>query len=210
MGTILTGYSPKMGPGMTTEMISQGSIGSILSDLLNSFPLVLSVLWAQPAGDTSVPHDRNNPYFYATRLGQEVHANIRRMVVVKNEQGCSWAINTYGERGLLKRGIDLNTHAAVYMRGSEPAPNDPTRVPGLPPIMINPYSPREQLHSKSYLNFGKVFTVDHNIKVKPVGHVSEESMRTFRRAWRRSVDLNENDEYNDFEPRDGYTTNSYR
>ncbi|KAM5432206.1 hypothetical protein McanCB21832_005218 [Microsporum canis] len=127
-----------------------------------------------------------------------------------NYQLSSRAINTYGERGLLKRGIDLNTHAAVYMRGSEPAPNDPTRVPGLPPIMINPYSPREQLHSKSYLNFGKVFTVDHNIKVKPVGHVSEESMRTFRRAWRRSVDLNENDEYNDFEPRDSDTTNSYR
>ncbi|EFQ99402.1 hypothetical protein MGYG_02414 [Nannizzia gypsea CBS 118893] len=170
---------------------------------------VISVYWAEPAGDTSAPHGRGSPYFYLTGHGQEVHANIRRMVVVKNEQGCSWclAIYTYGERGLMKPGIDLKTHSVIHVRGTQPEYYGSGRVPGISPIMINPYTPRDQLHPKSCLNFGKVFTVDHNIKVKPIGQVSEECMRVFRRAWRQCV---ENEEYGNYEPLNGYPTDSYR
>ncbi|OAL62427.1 hypothetical protein A7C99_7011 [Trichophyton rubrum] len=151
---------------------------------------VISVYWAEPAGDTSVPHSHGSPYFYSAGYGQEVHANIRRMVVVNNQQGCSWclAIYTYGGRGLLKPGIDLNTHSVVYMRGSEPAYYAPGREAGIPPIMINPFTPEDKLQESSCLNFGKVFTVDHNIKVKPIGHVSQESLRLFHRAWRQCLD----------------------
>lgn len=74
------------------------------------------------------------------------------------------------------------------MRGSEPAYYAPGREAGIPPIMINPFTPEDKLQESSCLNFGKVFTVDHNIKVKPIGHVSQESLRLFNRAWRRCLD----------------------
>ncbi|EGE00376.1 hypothetical protein TESG_07686 [Trichophyton tonsurans CBS 112818] len=109
---------------------------------------VISVYWAEPAGDTSVPHGRGSPYFYSAGA----------------------------VRGVL------------HMRGSEPAYYGPGREAGIPPIMINPFSPEDKLQESSCLNFGKVFTVDHNIKVKPIGHVSQESLRLFHRAWRRCLD----------------------
>ncbi|KAL4920077.1 hypothetical protein BDW62DRAFT_22314 [Aspergillus aurantiobrunneus] len=102
------------------------------------------------------------------------------MVVVKVFEQCSWcfAISTYGGRGVAKRGVDETKHAIVYMRGTTP-----TRGYNEPPMTKEPLSVssdrQEELHPMSRLNFGKIYTVEHNVKVLPIGTISSGSMTRF-------------------------------
>lgn len=47
------------------------------------------------------------------------------------------------------------------------------------PIAIDPASPREKLDQMSRLNFGKVYTVEFNVKVRNVGTVANGSKANF-------------------------------
>ncbi|KAK2879511.1 hypothetical protein FQN49_000813 [Arthroderma sp. PD_2] len=151
-----------------------------------TFGRVLSVFWTEPESHLQRLGDNYLPS-YSDGYVERDHIKYRQMVVVKNHYGCSWclAINTYGRRGLSKPGIDPQSHAAIYMRDTSAPTADPNRSPGLPSLIVDPYSPDDYLPPKSYINFGKIYTVDHNIKVKPVGHFSEESIGVFRRSWNR-------------------------
>jgi hypothetical protein len=46
-------------------------------------------------------------------------------------------------------------------------------------IEVDPERFDERLHPKSRLNFGKIYTVEHNVKVLPIGVISEASMPKF-------------------------------
>lgn len=47
------------------------------------------------------------------------------------------------------------------------------------PIAVYPSTPREKLDQMSRLNFGKIYTVEHNVKVRDVGKVTETSKVDF-------------------------------
>ena len=57
-------------------------------------------------------------------------------------------------------------------------PNRPTGIIK-EPIAVVPECPRNKLHPLSLVNFGKVYTVEHSVKVKPVGRISDGSMPYF-------------------------------
>ncbi|WEW57108.1 ATP-dependent DNA/RNA helicase [Emydomyces testavorans] len=70
-------------------------------------------------------------------------------------------------------------HAVVYMNGTDP--DEVYRVHqayGLAktPLMVDPHSVKEKLHPSSLANFGKIHTVEYNVKVKPIGFVNYASM----------------------------------
>jgi hypothetical protein len=44
------------------------------------------------------------------------------------------------------------------------------------PIAVNPAAPDQKLHPKSRINFDKVHSVEHNIKVMNVGKVADGSL----------------------------------
>lgn len=44
------------------------------------------------------------------------------------------------------------------------------------PIRINPVSLAEKLDPRSRINIGKVYPINHNIKVKDIGQVDEKSL----------------------------------
>lgn len=69
----------------------------------------------------------------------------------------------------------------VYMRGTSPSKGPPNRELAKKPLMIDPQNDREKLNAHSVLNLGKVHTVECNVKVKPIGFISKESMGDFRR-----------------------------
>lgn len=48
------------------------------------------------------------------------------------------------------------------------------------PLEVAPASPDQKLDFMSRLNFGKVYTVEHNVKVLPVGKITERSMPRFQ------------------------------
>lgn len=85
-------------------------------------------------------------------------------------------IHTYSGQGTAKPGVKAEDHAIIYMAGSAPfcgAGEGPMLKHSLE---VKPASVDQKLNKMSRLNFGKIYTVEHNVKVMPVGKITEESM----------------------------------
>jgi hypothetical protein len=63
----------------------------------------------------------------------------------------------------------------IYMVGTSSAA-DPGEKIVKNPIAVVPAGPDQKLHPKSRINFDKVHTVEHNVKVMDVGQVAAESL----------------------------------
>ena len=99
-------------------------------------------------------------------------------------------INTYNEQGVLKRGLsadDRNKHTVVYMTGNQPTRLADEHLMNKQPIAVDPASPDQRLHQMSRLDFRRVHTVEHNVKVKDIGQVSQRSMPYLLTYWRDVV-----------------------
>jgi hypothetical protein len=46
-------------------------------------------------------------------------------------------------------------------------------------IQVTSKSPRDKLEADSRVNYGKIYTVEHNVKVLFIGKLAKESERTF-------------------------------
>nr|POF17984.1 hypothetical protein CFP56_13395 [Quercus suber] len=110
---------------------------------------VFLVLWPEPAGNV----DENN-----------------RSEVT---EGCS-AILTYGHQGVAKPGTIKSEHAIAHTGRSPPSPS----LAELPargeqgmrePVRIDPFQKGDTLMPESRINFGKVYTIEHYVKVKSFG-----------------------------------------
>jgi hypothetical protein len=51
------------------------------------------------------------------------------------------------------------------------------------PIAVSAASPEQKLHYMSRINFGKVYSVEWNVKVMNVGRVNRDSMIKFEGYW---------------------------
>jgi hypothetical protein len=82
-------------------------------------------------------------------------------------------IGTHGGRGGGDAPAHTRNHAIIHTTPSPPF--DPRFT--MTPIRVNPYSPGAayQLNDKSRLNYSKVYTIEHNIKVMFIGEVAKES-----------------------------------
>ena len=88
-------------------------------------------------------------------------------------------IYTYGEQGVLKSGLsdnDRKAHAVIHMTGERPTDLQDEHLMNKEPIAVDPASPDQKLSKMSRLDFRRVHTVEHNVKVKNIGHVAKRSM----------------------------------
>ncbi|KAF7511129.1 hypothetical protein GJ744_005360 [Endocarpon pusillum] len=139
---------------------------------------VFAMLWHENAGS------RGTQLSEASRRGpyqQDIITKTRRMVLVKKMHGFSWCIpiHTYSGQGVTKRGLsreDIERHAVIYMQGTTSQPRPDERGLVKEPIAVKPASPDQKLDPMSRLNFGKPYTVEHNIKAMDVGMVTDKSM----------------------------------
>ncbi|KAF9893674.1 hypothetical protein FE257_009842 [Aspergillus nanangensis] len=142
---------------------------------------VFSILWHEAPGSTRQNQSYISEAIYQTRFDEQVYCGIRRMVVVKELAQCSlcFSIHTYGGRGVGKDTSDASKHAIIYMEGHRPVqgPNEPPLTKE--PLEIRPVSADEKLDSMSRINFGKLYTVEHNVKVREVGRITQRSMSRF-------------------------------
>lgn len=88
-------------------------------------------------------------------------------------------ITTYGGKGVAKAGLDRSKHAVIYMRGCLPVTKAGEPKMTKEPLEVEPAKPDQKLDPMSRLNFGKVYTVEHNVKILPVGRIVEASMAKF-------------------------------
>lgn len=141
---------------------------------------VFSLIWHENAGN-----DQN------ATIGihdEPIHSEIRRMVVVRENHGNCWAvpINTYKSQGVAKRGLnqdDIDGHAVIHMSGKNASVNADEPAMIKRPIQVDPADQHQYLDRMSRINFTKVHTVEHNVKVMHIGFVSQKSMLRFTQYW---------------------------
>jgi hypothetical protein len=147
---------------------------------------VFAVLWHEEAaasrsgGVSSVRLLYSDPYTTQGAFGERIYSTVRRLIVVRNGHGYSVCVPivTYGGRGLLKPGLsgsDVSSHAVAFAAGTQPC-----MLEGEPKLSKNPISINtqkdEHLDKASRIFFAKLYTVEHNVKSKSIGRVSQDSM----------------------------------
>jgi hypothetical protein len=161
---------------------------------------VFAMLWHEGAGDKKGGHlsqaERFNVQRNSKRKGkynEEVFSHIRRMAVVKARHGYCWCvpINTYNYQGVAKKGLspeDRQAHSIIYMDDTKPAIHAAEKgMMFKSPIAVCAASSEQKLHCMSRINFGKVYSVEWNVKVMNVGKVHRDSMINFEGYWRNEA-----------------------
>ncbi|KAL4936717.1 hypothetical protein BDV06DRAFT_204454 [Aspergillus oleicola] len=151
---------------------------------------VFSVLWHENQGRNTGTLPSRGPVLPG-RFGQPIYSNIRRMVAFKvsGQSSLCFGINTYGGQGVAKRGIDESKHAIVHLSG-QPAfsgPREPRMIKE--PLELRPNRHDEGLDPMSRLNFSKIYTVEHNIPVRPIGRIASSSMAKFLAYAREELEV---------------------
>lgn len=133
---------------------------------------VFKVLWSEPAGETAAADVSN---IEPSRFGGNIFTKMRTFIVVREMRECSICLPlfTYNGQGTLKSGVRPENHAAVYSSDSK-APSFPSENLTKSPYPIIVENPSEFIDPMSRLNFGKVYTVEHNVKVLKVGRIPDE------------------------------------
>lgn len=109
------------------------------------------------------------------RVNVRIERQLHRNILIHHLR----PITTYSGQGVAKAGIDRSKHAIIHMRGNRPraVQSEPRMVKE--PLEVDPARPDQKLDSMSRVNFGKVYTVEHNVKVLPVGKITEASRARF-------------------------------
>ena len=99
---------------------------------------------------------------------------------------------TYQQQGVAKPGVNPAHHAIVYT-GTEPQPTREERAQGTmrTAIKVSRDEPTTALDPLSRLNYARIYTVEHNTKVKAFGWIHPNSRALFeidRKAVHRSID----------------------
>lgn len=160
---------------------------------------VFMVLWSEPAGETNtritggitagIPP--RTPGITQGRHGEKVFSKVRRFVVIR--EGLTYCsalpITTYGSQGVGKPGVTKSEHAIIHTGRNAPEPmssEKPVRgeVGMRPePIRVEPDDREDKLDPRSRIDFGKVHTIQHNIKVRSYGNVHERSMQALQKQF---------------------------
>ena len=121
-------------------------------------------------------------------FGERAHHKVRRFLIVSEKnKGHSICIPilTYGNQGVLKRGVHPEDHAVVYSSKSE-GPYVLEREKGLMtkhPIRVEVIKETHKLDPLSRLNYAKLYTVEHNVKVLFIGKVAKNYERDVRYSY---------------------------
>lgn len=157
---------------------------------------VFLVLWVEPAGESNTGVTGLEIGTTIGRFGERAFSKVRRFVVVREgDNYCSaLPITSYGHRGVGKPGVNKSEHSIIHTSKTPPAPlaaELPSRgEDGMrdQAIRVDTDDPIDKLDSLSRLDYGKVHTIQHNIKVKSFGKVNPKSMyaliNQFGNVWR--------------------------
>ncbi|WZH47482.1 uncharacterized protein QYS62_008627 [Fusarium acuminatum] len=111
---------------------------------------------------------------YRDQYGGPIFVHFRRFIVVANDLGhCTCIpISTYGKKGCKKSGVKAEQHGIVAEssnRNPTPLSNEPSL--GFPPVRVHIYEQGERISKESRVNYAKLTTVEHNVKVLFIGRV---------------------------------------
>jgi hypothetical protein len=154
---------------------------------------VFKVLWTEPASETA--NDLDN-YTHKVAFGQLAFSKIRRFVVIRKRLHCCLClpILTYGGQGATKAGVRASDHAIVH-DADKPVPDEaPGERLSKSALRIVLEVEGETLDSMSRIDFGKVYTVQHNIKVMNVGRIHKLDITWLKRNYNESMRMDYDDD----------------
>ncbi|KAI1423736.1 hypothetical protein F5Y12DRAFT_512707 [Xylaria sp. FL1777] len=134
---------------------------------------VFKILWSEPTGQ--VPGDApisdirtiNDP-------GGQFYVGYRRFIIVTTDEShhsTCVPILTYDRRGCGKKGVRPNKHGIIFAAGQKPKllRNEPEL--GFEPVPLEIYAEGEILAKESRVNYSKLVTIEHNVKVFFIGRI---------------------------------------
>ncbi|KAH6642194.1 hypothetical protein C7974DRAFT_446596, partial [Boeremia exigua] len=144
---------------------------------------VFSMLFVE-AADAIAQYQPENDALTEVRFGGHVYTQVRRFVVVSVRrnfvQAC--AISTYRNQGTLRRGCDPTEHALVYNSSIDPEscylPGECERGLTKEPIEVIAADASAYLTRTSRIRFGKIYSIEWNVKVKDIGFVTDGCLGT--------------------------------
>lgn len=171
----------KATPGNSEELDSTYTIRR--KDWQDFFKIgrVFSTLWTDSLGGNS---NKIDPTFVSEVIyKQRVYSKIRRFIVVRVGERCvnCLPVTSYDGDGINKSGIRLGDHGFIYSR------NKPNKIPGMcsTPLKLDLAKGAAHLKDPSLVNYGKVYTVETNVKVKNVGKLDGDSISVLRHYFRK-------------------------
>ncbi|KAK0626456.1 hypothetical protein B0T14DRAFT_422405, partial [Immersiella caudata] len=138
---------------------------------------VFKVLWSEPRGSGQA--DLLTDKVEQSRMGEPFYVGVRRFIVIANDEGhCTCVpILTYERRACTKRGVKPNKHGIIYAVGGRASlvKNEPPL--GFRPVRVQLDLATEKLAAESRVNYSKLVTVEHNVKVFFIGSIVREDFR---------------------------------
>ncbi|KAJ9142636.1 hypothetical protein NKR23_g7032 [Pleurostoma richardsiae] len=145
---------------------------------------VFKVLWyeprgALPGGGSVVSEKKTLKDHYG-----EVFVGFRRFIVIANDEGhCACVpILTYDRQGCKKRGVKPRKHGIIYEDGGKPKQLRDEPTLGFKPIRVRISASNEKISRESRVNYSKIVTVEHNVKVFFIGSVVSEDLKIAKDA----------------------------
>ena len=97
-------------------------------------------------------------------------------------------ILTYGKQGTAKPGVKADYHAIIH--ASSQAPSELKNEPKLSkkPVRVVLDNAGEKLRKESRVNYSKIYTVEHNVKVCFIGKIHKDYEARFFTDFKRIFD----------------------
>ncbi|KFA78118.1 hypothetical protein S40288_05669 [Stachybotrys chartarum IBT 40288] len=137
---------------------------------------IFKVHWAQPRG-ADIKDSTTDERTFVDDYGDLFHFGFRRFVVVANDLGHSQCVPilTYNGQACRKKGVKPKKHGIIYQQGQKPRllPGEPAL--GFAPVKMQMTSEDEKLTKESRVNYSKLNTVEHNVKVFFIGRIATDA-----------------------------------
>lgn len=120
---------------------------------------------------------------------------FQSVLAIKYSANVNRPILTYNRQGVGKEGVTKSEHAIIHTGRDAPEAHRTERArkgedPMLRPIRVDQDDRAEKLDPWSRIHFGKVYSIEHNVKVRSFGKVNAQSMTAllyqFRAVWERN------------------------
>ena len=118
--------------------------------------------------------------------GHAIVKNINTLVICTNR---TRPVQTYRRQGATKVGVFVVDHAVIYTGGEGDAPPPLLEGEGITKQALRVVADgNEVLDACSRINFGKTYTVEHNVKVLSIGVIAPEHNHLLENYWRMTHD----------------------
>ncbi|KAF2971235.1 hypothetical protein GQX73_g2353 [Xylaria multiplex] len=134
---------------------------------------VFKILWSEPTGQVAGDAPISDIRAINDAAGQ-FYVGYRRFIIVSTDEShhsTCVPILTYDRRGCSKRGVRPNKHGIIYDALGRPKLLRGEPDLGFEPVPLEIYAEGETLAKESRVNYSKLVTIEHNVKVFFIGRI---------------------------------------